>query len=226
MSVTTVVLADDHHIVRHSLRVMLETKPNFRVVGEAEDGLQALELLESLKPDVIVLDVMMPKLGGLEVARQARKRSAATRVVILSMYADEAYVIEALRAGAQAYVLKTCSPEEFVTAIKEAVLGHTYLSPPLSDLAIRAYINAAQASSLETPEPLTPREREVLHLAAQGYTTSQIAEILSISQQTAQTHRRNMMSRLKLHSQTELVRYAIEKGILKPGEGSPQILGH
>jgi DNA-binding NarL/FixJ family response regulator len=218
MSVITVVLADDHHIVRHSLRVMLESKTDFRIVGEAEDGLQALELLERLKPDVIVLDVMMPRLGGLEVARQASKRSPATRVVILSMYADEAYVIEALRAGAQAYVLKSCSPEEFVTAIKEAAVGHSYLSPPLSDLAIRAYISAAQASTLKTPEALTPREREVLHLAAEGYTTTQIAEMLSISQQTAQTHRRNMMHRLKIHNQTELVRYAIEKGILKPGE--------
>jgi DNA-binding NarL/FixJ family response regulator len=197
---------------------MLESKTDFRIVGEAEDGLQALELLERLKPDVIVLDVMMPRLGGLEVARQASKRSPATRVVILSMYADEAYVIEALRAGAQAYVLKSCSPEEFVTAIKEAAVGHSYLSPPLSDLAIRAYISAAQASTLKTPEALTPREREVLHLAAEGYTTTQIADILSISQQTAQTHRRNMMHRLKIHNQTELVRYAIEKGILKPGE--------
>jgi DNA-binding NarL/FixJ family response regulator len=160
----------------------------------------------------------MPRLGGLEVARQARKRSPASRVVMLSMYADEAYVIEALRAGAQAYVLKSCSPEEFMTAIKEAALGHTYLSPPLSDLAIRAYISAAQDSSLDTREALTPREREVLHLAAQGYTTTQIANMLSISQQTAQTHRRNMMHRLKLHSQTDLVRYAIEKGILKPRE--------
>lgn len=200
---------------------MLETKADFRVVGEAEDGLQALDLLENLKPDVIVLDVMMPRLGGLEVARQARKRSPSTRVVVLSMYADEAYVIEALRAGARAYVLKTCSPEEFVTAIKEAALGHSYLSPPLSDLAIRAYISAAQASSLETPEPLTPREREVIHLAAQGYTTTRIADILSISQQTAQTHRRNMMHKLRLHSQTELVRYAMDKGILRPGERPP-----
>jgi two-component system response regulator NreC len=175
-------------------------------------------LLERLKPDVIVLDVMMPKLGGLEVARQAGKRSPATRVVVLSMYADEAYVIEALRAGARGYVLKSCSPEELVTAIKEAASGHTYLSPPLSDLAIRAYVSTAQATTLKTPELLTPREREVLHLAAEGYTTAQIGDILSISQQTAQTHRRNMMSRLKLHSQTELVRYAMGQGILKPGE--------
>lgn len=217
MTDTTVVLADDHHIVRHSLRVMLETKAGFRVVGEAEDGLQALELLDSLKPDVIVLDVMMPKLGGLEVARQAGKRSPATRVVILSMYSDEAYVIEALRAGARAYVLKSCSPEELVTAIKEAAAGRSYLSPPLSERAIRAYVSAAQATDLKTADPVTAREREVLHLAAQGYTTAQIADILSISRQTAQTHRRNMMSKLGLHSQTDLVRYAIDKGILKTG---------
>jgi two-component system, NarL family, response regulator NreC len=224
VSATTVLLAEDHHVVRHSLRVMLETKAGFSVVGEAEDGLQALDLLDSLKPDVIVLDVMMPRLGGLEVARQVRRRSPGTKVVILSMYADEAYVLEALRAGALAYVLKSCSPDEFVAAIKEAALGRPYLSPPLSDIAIRAYINAAQASSLDAPEPLSPREREVLHLAAQGYTTSHISDILSISKQTAQTHRRNMMRRLKLHSQTDLVRYAIEKGILKPGETSPPML--
>ena len=213
----TVVLADDHRLLRHSLRVMLETRAEFRVVGEAEDGVQTLELLERLKPDVVVIDVMMPRLGGLEVARQAGRRLPGTKVVILSMYADEAYVLEALRSGAMAYVLKTCSPEEFVTAIREAAQGHTYLSPPLSELAIRAYISAAQASAIDTPEPLTPREREVLHLAAQGYTTSQIADVLSISRQTAQTHRRNMMHRLNLHSQTDLVRYAVEKGILKAG---------
>ncbi|MCX5999435.1 MAG: response regulator transcription factor [Chloroflexi bacterium] len=218
MRATRVLLADDHHVVRHSLRVMLETKAGFDVVGEAEDGVQAIQMLETLKPDVLVLDLIMPKLDGFEVTRQASKRSPATSVVILSMYTDEAYVIEALRAGAKAYVFKTCLPDELVAAIKEAAAGHRYLSPPLSDRAIQAYVSAAQATSLQGPEPLTQREREILHLAAEGYTTNQIADMLSISHHTAQTHRRNLMNKLGIHTQTELVVYAIQKGLVKPGE--------
>ncbi len=216
MSTTTVLLADDHHIVRHSLRVMLETKAGFRVVGEAEDGVQALEMIENLRPDVVVIDLMMPKLGGLEVIKQTVKRSPSTKVVVLSMHTDEAYVIEALRAGAKAYVFKSCSPDELVTAIKEAAAGHSYLSSPLTDRAIQAYVGAAQASVLNAPEPLTAREREILHLAAEGYTTAQIAKMLTISRRTAQTHRKNLMSKLDLHTQTELVLYAIQKGIMTP----------
>lgn len=216
MSQITVVLADDHHVLRHSLRIMLETKAGFCVVGEAEDGIEAIHMLETLKPDVLILDLMMPKLNGLEVTRQASKRSPSTNVVILSMYTDEAYVVEALQAGAKGYVVKSCSPDELVTAIREAAAGHRYLSPPLSDRAIQAYVSAAQATALRTPELLTPREREILHLAAEGYTTSQIADILSISHRTAQTHRKNLMSKLGLHTQTELVLYAIQRGLVTP----------
>ena len=216
MSTTTIVLADDHHVLRHGLRVLLETKPEFRVVGEAEDGIQATEMLESLHPDVLVLDVMMPKLNGLEVTRQARKLSPQTGVVMLSMYEDEAYVIEALRAGAKAYVLKSSTSDELVSAIREAAIGRRYLSPPLSERAIQAYMQTAEDTALDLPELLTSREREVLQLAAEGYTAAQIAATLSISQRTAQTHRTNLMHKLGLHTQTQLMRYAIRKGILSP----------
>lgn len=216
MDVTTILLADDHHVLRHGLRVLLETKPEFRVVDEAEDGIQAAEMLESLQPDVLVLDLMMPRLNGLEVTRQARKLSPRTSVVILTMYQDEAYVVEALRAGAMAYVLKSSTADELISAIREAAAGRRYLSPPLSERAIQVYIQTAEATMLDLPELLTAREREVLQLATEGYTTAQIAETLSISQRTAQTHRTNLMNKLGLHTQTELVRYAIRKGILSP----------
>jgi len=216
VSTTTIVLADDHHVLRHGLRVLLETNPEFCVVGEAEDGIQATEMLGSLHPDVLVLDVMMPKLNGLEVTRQARKLSPQTGVVILSMYEDEAYVIEALRAGAKAYVLKSSTSDELVSAIREAAIGRRYLSSPLSERAIQAYMQTAEDTALDLPELLTSREREVLQLAAEGYTAAQIAATLSISQRTAQTHRTNLMHKLGLHTQTQLVRYAIRKGILSP----------
>ncbi|RLC96983.1 MAG: DNA-binding response regulator [Chloroflexi bacterium] len=210
----TVGIADDHNILRQGLRVLLEWTGDFRVIGEAEDGIQAVEMVESLKPDVVVVDVMMPKLNGLEVIRQASRCSPQTALVVLSMYQDEAYVIEALRAGARAYVLKSATSDELVTAIREAAAGRRYLSPPLSQLAIQAYIQTAQDSAFDLPELLTSREREVFQLAAEGYTTAQIAEMLSISQRTAQTHRTNLMQKLGLRSQTELVRYAVRHGII------------
>jgi len=210
----TILLADDHHVLRHGLRALLEAEPEFSVVGEAEDGIRAAEMLEGLQPDVIVLDLMMPRLNGLEVARQARRLSPRTSVVILSMYEDEAYVIEALRAGAMAYVLKSSTSDDLVTAIREAAAGRRYLAPPLSERAIQAYVQTAEATALDLPQTLTAREREVLQLAAEGYTTSQIADTLCISQRTAQTHRTNLMNKLGLHTQTELVRYAIRRGIL------------
>lgn len=214
MNKTTVLLAEDHAIVRHGLRMMLNAESGFHVVGEAEDGVQALKAIENLKPDVVVIDLAMPKLGGLEVTKQAIKRFPSTKVVILSMYTDEAHVAEALQVGAKAYVFKSCSPDELVTAIKEAAAGHSYLSSPLTDRAIQAYVNAAQASIMSAPEMLSDREREILKLAAEGYTTPQIADILTISRRTVQTHRRNLMSKLNIHTQTELVLYAIRNGIV------------
>ena len=211
---TTIALADDHQVVRNGLRVLLEAEPDFSVVGEAGDGLEAVRLVERLQPDALVLDLMMPGLNGLEVARQVSQRSPQTRVVILSMYDNEAYVLEALWAGAAAYVLKESTSAELVRAIREAVAGRRYLSPPLSERAIEIYIQRAESAALDPYETLTAREREVLHLVAEGHTNAEIAARLFVSPRTVETHRANLMRKLGLHTQTDLIRYALRRGIL------------
>jgi DNA-binding NarL/FixJ family response regulator len=214
MSVTTIVLADDHHVVRQGLRSLLEAEPDFSVVGEAGDGLEAAQLIERLQPDVLVLDLMMPGLNGLEVTRQVSQRSPRTHVVILSMHPNEAYVLEALRAGAAAYVLKESTSAELVRAVREAVAGRRYLSPPLSERAIEAYMQKAESAALDPYETLTAREREVLHLVAEGHTNAEIAERLFVSRRTVETHRANLMRKLGLRTQTDLISYALRQGIL------------
>jgi len=211
---TTIVLADDHHIVRQGLRVLLEGQPDFQLVGEAGDGLEAVQLTERLKPDVLIIDLMMPSLNGLEATRQVSQRSPHTRVVILSMHANEAYVLEALRNGAAGYVLKDSSAADLVHAVREVVAGRRYLSSPLSERAIAAYIQKASDVTLDPYEMLTNREREVLHLAAEGNTNAEIADQLSISPRTAETHRANLMHKLGLRTHTDLIRYALRRGIL------------
>jgi DNA-binding NarL/FixJ family response regulator len=209
-----IVLADDHPVVRQGLRAVFEAEADFSVVGETGEGLDAVRLVEELGPDVAVLDVMMPGLNGLEVARQVVRRRPQTRIVILSMHANDAYVLEALRHGAAAYVLKGSGPGELVRAVREVVAGRHYLSPPLSERAIDAYRNQAQAQALEPYDSLTTREREVLQLAAEGKHNADIAERLGISPRTAETHRTHVLRKLGLHSQTELVRYALRRGII------------
>jgi DNA-binding NarL/FixJ family response regulator len=216
MSPITVVLAEDHQVVRQGLRALLDTEPELSVVGEAADGLEAIGLVERLKPDVLIVDVMMPSLGGLEVTRRVRQRYPHTRVVVLSMYANEAYVLEALRNGASGYVLKEASAADLVQAVRRAAQGRPYLSPPLSERAIEAYVERAGTGALDLYETLTAREREVLHLAARGLSNPEIAARLSISPRTAETHRANILRKLRLQGQTELVRYAVQRGILPP----------
>jgi DNA-binding NarL/FixJ family response regulator len=212
---------DDHHVVRQGLRVLLEAEPDLSVVGEAADGLEVAKLVEHLQPNVLVLDLMMPSLNGLEVIRQVRQRFTQTRVVMLSMYANEAYVLQALRNGADAYVVKDATATELVRAVREAAAGRRYLSPPLSERAIEAYVEKTQTGTLDLYERLTTREREVLQLAAEGSSNSQIAARLVVSPRTAETHRANLMRKLGLNTQTDLIRYAMQRGIL-PTEASPK----
>ena len=211
---TTIVMVDDHQVVRQGLRALLEAEPDFSVVGEAGDGLTAMQLVERLKPDVLVLDLILPDLSGLEVARRVSQHTPQTRVVILSMRASEAYVLEALRNGAAGYVLKASSAAELVRAVREVAAGRHYLSPPLSERAIAAYLQKAKDTPLDPYEMLTSREREVLHLAAQGYSNADIATRLSISPYTAMTHRSNLMGKLGLHTPTDLIRYAFQRGLI------------
>ncbi len=215
MSATTIVLVDDHQVVRQGLRALLVAEPGFEVGGEAGDGLEAVQLVERLKPDVLVLDLMIPGLNGLEVARQVSQRSPRTHVIILSMYANEAYVLEALRHGVSGYVLKDSSAAELVQAVHQVLAGRRYLSAPISERVINTYVQKARETVSEDPyELLTPREREVLQLAAEGHTHAEIAGRLSISPRTAETHRANVMRKLGLRSQTDLVRYALRRGII------------
>ena len=212
----TVVLVDDHHVVREALRKMLEAEKDFQVIGEAGDGLGAMREVEIKKPDILVCDLMMNGMNGLEVTRQLGKRCPKTHVVILSMYGDESYVHEAMHAGAKAYVLKEATANELVVAIKEANIGRRYLSPPLSERAIDAYIHRTEDTVLDSYDTLSSREREVLHMAVQGDTNADIASKLYISRRTVEVHRASMMQKLGLHNQTDLIRYAIKRGILSP----------
>lgn len=212
----TIVLADDHHVVRQGIRSLLEREPDFQVIGETADGLEVAQLVETLHPDILVLDLMMRDINGIDVTRVVSKRSPSTGIVILSMYGNEAYVLEALRAGAKAYVLKESSADELVRAIREAAVGHRYLSSPLSEQAIKEYVRKTKDTGMDSYDTLTNREREVLHMAVQGCTNADIATRLYISRRTVETHRANMMRKLDMHTQTDLVRYALQQGILPP----------
>ena len=210
----SILLVDDHQVVRLGVRTLLEAEPDFRIVGEAGTGLEAKTALEQLRPDVAIIDLMLPGLSGLEVTRQAGTLSPATRVVVLSMQANQAYVLEALRNGAAGYVLKQSDLTDLVRAVRQVMAGQNYLSPELTQSAIEAYKEKAQAAALDAYEGLTTREREVLLLAAEGRTNPQIAEKLVISPRTVEMHRANLMRKLGLANQTELVRYAIWRGLL------------
>jgi DNA-binding NarL/FixJ family response regulator len=212
----TVALADDHRVVRDGLRLVLQSQPELDVVGEAGDGREAVEMVERLSPDVLVLDLMMPGLGGIEVLRQVTRRSPRTRVVVLSMHADEGYVVQALGLGAAGYVLKDASATELLQAVRAVRTGRRYLSPPLSEAAVDSYVRRAEAGGAADPyERLTSREREVLHLTAEGLSSTAIAERLGISSRTAETHRANVMAKLGLHNRADLVRYAMGRGLVE-----------
>ncbi|HWR70584.1 MAG TPA: response regulator transcription factor [Dehalococcoidia bacterium] len=204
--------------MRQGLRALLNEQPDVRVVGEAADGPEATQIVERLKPDVLVVDMMMGVMSGIEVTRSVRKLSPKTCVVILSMHADEGYVLEALRAGAKAYVLKDSIADDLLHAMREAILGRRYLSHPLSEQVIEGYLQKEEGAALKPHERLTVREREVLHMLAQGLNNEEIAVRLSVSRRTVEVHRAHVMHKLGVHNQVQLLRYAIQAGITHPGK--------
>jgi DNA-binding NarL/FixJ family response regulator len=212
--VISILLADDHEIFRKGLQMLLNNQPDFRVIGEADNGLEAVALAERLRPDVVIVDMMMPGLSGLDVTFQIKQRLPNCRIIILSMHDDESYVVTALKNGATGYVLKDSSASDLAQAVHAVAADRRFLSQPLSDRAIQSYINQVPVRVVDSYNTLTQREREILHLSAEGQTRPEIARRLNISIRTVETHRANLMHKLELHSQSELVAYAFKNGIL------------
>lgn len=213
-----VLLADDHTIVRQGVRLCLEAMGDIEVVAEAEDGQLAVQLANQLRPDVAVVDLTMPRLNGVEAIRQIRRDLPATEVVVLSVHDSEPYVVQALRAGAAGYVLKRNAATELAAAIRAAHDGQAYLHPSIARRVLDDYLSRIHASpdgATEAHERLTPREREVLQLAAEGHSTRAIAGLLCLSTKTVEHHRASLMTKLGLHGQTELVKYAIRSGLVE-----------
>lgn len=214
----TVLLADDHHLVRQGLRALLQTEANLQVVGEAADGLAVMPLVERLRPQVLLLDLMMPGLNGLEVIRQVVQRAPRTRVVVVSMHADYAHVAECLRLGACGYILKESGLGVLVQAIQEVLVGRQFLGPPLCNAGLHDYRQKVRSTPLDRYETLTTREREVLQLAAESLTNQEISQRLFISPRTVETHRSNLMRKLDLATPYDLIRYALTRGIVPIAE--------
>jgi DNA-binding NarL/FixJ family response regulator len=207
---------DDHQIVRQGLRAVLSGEPELAVVGEGVDGIEAIRLVQNLDPDVLVLDMMMPGLNGLDTIREVHAKSPRTQVVILSMHSDEAYVREALRNGAMGYVLKGAASTDLVAAVRSAAAGDHYLSAQLSERAIEAYAAQSQTAVADVYETLSTREREVLKLVGEGNNNPEIAERLCLSSRTVESHCHSLASKLGLgSSRAEIIRYAIKRGLVE-----------
>ncbi len=209
-----VLLAEDHSLVRAGFRALLQTLDGVRVVAEADDGRQALHLIETHQPDVVLMDIAMPGLNGLDATAHVARAFPYVRVIILSMHANEEYVLQALRAGAAGYLLKDADISELEVAVRAVARGETYLTPPVSKQVIADYVRRVGCEPA-TSEQLTPRQREVLQLIAEGYTTREIAHALGVSVKTVETHRRQLMDRLDIHEVAGLVRYAIRIGLIQ-----------
>ncbi len=208
-----IILADDHKIVRQGLRSLLKSHPGFEVIGEASDGEQALKLMEELCPDIAFMDVMMPNLNGIEAAKIAQQRGIKTKLIFLSMHANSTYAVRALRSGALAYVLKDSDFSEILQAIQNVMEGRHYLSTAIADEVFEMLLNA-EAEKEDSLDVLSPREREILQLIAEGNANAAIAEKLTLSVRTVEAHRAHIMSKLRFNSQADLVRYAMQQGLI------------
>jgi DNA-binding NarL/FixJ family response regulator len=210
-----VLLADDHTIVRDGVCALLEDEPDMEVVGAAKDGREAVQLACALEPDVVLMDVVMPGLNGLEATRQLRRERPQIQILVLTMHEDEEYVRQMLAAGAAGYVLKDAAARDLLGAIRAVDRGEAVLSPAVTRLVLEDYLRWADLNCSPEESCLTPREREVLQLIAEGHTNRQIAEILCLSIKTVQSHRANLMHKLGLHDRGELIKYAIQKKIIE-----------
>lgn len=208
-----ILLADDHKITRQGLRSLLDKQSDMEVVAEAEEGRTAVRLVRELLPDVVIMDVSMPDLNGMEAARQITREFSDVRIVALSMHSDSLFVTEMLKSGALGYLLKDCAFEELALAIRTVVAGKIYLSPSISSVVVDDYLHRLSKADFSGLDVLTSREREVLQLLAEGKSTKQIALKLHISGKTVETHRRQIMNKLDIHTVAELTKYAIRKGL-------------
>jgi len=208
-----IVLADDHQIVRHGLRSLLSAEPDMEVVGEAENGRMVVKMVQEQSPQVVIMDISMPDLNGIEATRQILSESPEIKVIALSMHSDSLFVLNMFKAGASGYLLKDCALEELVKAVRTVMNRKVYLSPGISDIVIKDFVIGWSSADSSAYSILTAREREVLQLMAEGKTTSQIAENLCVSVKTVEAHRKQMMNKLDIHSVAELTKYAIRQGL-------------
>ena len=211
-----VLLVDDHTILREGVRALLAGEPEIVVVGEAGDGQEALEKVETLTPDVVLMDMVMPRMNGLEATGHIKRRHPEVKVLILSMYDDDEYVQQVIQAGASGYLLKGTAADDLILAIREVQAGSSFLNPTVAAKLIEDYVRRVRGDhGAESDDPLTVREREVLKLIAEGNTNQEIADVLCLSRKTVESHRANIMRKLGLHDVTELVKYAIRKGLIR-----------
>jgi len=210
-----ILLADDHTVVRQGLRKVLEERPEWEVVAEAGDGREAVRQAEELKPDVAIVDIGMPLLNGIEATRQIVKRSPSTRVLVLTMYSEEAYVHQVLKAGATGYLLKDSADVDLIRAVSVVSRGEPFFSPAIARLVLDDYLELSDTGITDRYELLSEREREVFQLIAEGKANKEIAVILSISPSTVETHRARIMEKLDLHSAAEIVLYAVRRGVIR-----------
>jgi DNA-binding NarL/FixJ family response regulator len=210
----SIIVADPQPVMRRGMRVVLESEPDLEIVGEAADGLETVQLAARVKPNVAIFDLMMPGLSGLDALRTIREKSPETKVVFLSACSNRAIIADALRLGAMGYVFKSCTEDQLVFAVREASQGRRFLSSRIADMDIDAYLRQAQSQPLDPHDTLTAREREVLQMVAEGHSSPEIAARLKISHRTVENHRANLMHKLGLQSQSDLVLHAVRHGLI------------